>query len=205
MAKKLGKYINMFYKASQVDFKSDTVDAGGLFFRDDIKSALKKMEFSKRIDFTLDTTRDSVQDWANLKKHHMRAAVYLFLAETKAPNKVNCNVLTLNKSSKSKDKLHEENNWCSLVDDVVTKATIMKKAGYATKNWFVNTYVSPIVDPFVNRKRWAVGLEGKVLISDNSEKTITFDKNGVSQTTANVMFTDESCDKIRKKLKAIGL
>lgn len=204
VAKKLSKAINVFYKASQVDFKSDTVDANGLFFCDDIKTALKKMEFSKRIDLTQETTMDSVRDWGDLKKHHMRATVYLFLAETNASSKVNCKVLSLNKSSKSQEKLHLDDKWGSLVDDTVASSSLLQKAGLAAKDWFINTYVSPFVDPVVNRKRWAVGLEGKILLSDDSEKTITFDKNGVSHTTANVTFTDKTYEQIRRKLKAIG-
>lgn len=204
VAKKLSKAINVFYKASQVDFKSDTVDANGLFFCDDIKTALKKMEFSKRIDLTQETTMDSVRDWGDLKKHHMRATVYLFLAETNASSKVNCKVLSLNKSSKSQEKLHLDDKWGSLVDDTVASSSLLQKAGLAAKDWFMGTYVSPFVDPVVNRKRWAVGLEGKILLSDDSEKTITFDKNGVSHTTANVTFTDKTYEQIRRKLKAIG-
>ena len=72
------------------------------------------------------------------------------------------------------------------------------------KEWADETYKDPYEDPIVNQHRWKVGVDGKILMSDNPGKTLTFGNNGLVHATNNMAFTDKSCDELKNMLCSIG-
>ena len=87
---------------------------------------------------------------------------------------------------------------------MVSDPKLPKTTNDKMKEWEAETYYDVDKQQLVNRNRWKVGVEGKILFSDNSEKTMTFDKNGLVKTTDNVTFTDKSYDQLKIKLGSIG-
>ena len=206
VAKLLSSAINALYKASQVDFKSDVIDCGNSSFADSIKSTLSNMTFSKTITLNKTTTDDHDFDWAKLKKHHMRTAAYSFLSTNDVANQLNNDYLSISQPGGNTDNLDDDQNWGNLIDAMVSCpiTTKRQKAKVMAKEWARETFADPAKDSTVNRKRWKVGVEGKILFSDNSEMTMTFDKDGQVRTTENVTLTDKACDEMRRRLRSIG-
>ena len=193
-AQNLSSAINQFYRATNVYFCSDTVSIDSIF-KDDIKKVLADMTFAD-MEITNDLTAKDQGYWDKQKKHYMRLAVYNLLSNASVASKANCEAMSFGSSSKSLEALDNDNNWAKVVNDIVGKGK--------TRNWFARKYFDPAKDAIVNRKRWKVGMEGKILLSDNSEKTITFNKNGEIKATDNVIYTDKSSDEMISKLAAIG-
>lgn len=202
----LKAFIKVFMDSKTKDFNSEMGQNDNLIYNSDINTVLKsKLSFDYNINITKGIDKTSV-NWADLKKHYMRTAVYLLLTDTSVKDKVST-VLNFKSSLKSKDNLQDKGNWESLIDDFVTKPdskSVIKQVGIAIKDWAVSTYGSPWVDSTVNRKRWRVGLEGKILLSDSSDNTITFDNKGVVKSTENAMFTNKTLDNLKQRLMTIG-
>lgn len=184
------------------NFNSENSQNEQLYYSKEINDALEKMTFLEIESVTKDSKKDDVTNWASLKKHYMRTAVYFFLAETSVNDKVK-SVVKFKSSAMNKSALQNITYWRKLVDDIVAKPD-EKGAGAKIKGWFSETYLSPWVDSTVNRKRWRVGLEGKILLSDSSGSTLTFDNNGEVKSRENAMFTDKTVDNLKKLLKSIG-
>jgi len=207
-AKKLSDAIHGLYVATNEGFRSEPdFPLENLYFKKEIRKLVSEMRFTREFDIKKETTLDSVTDWENMKKHFARLFVYLFLADTDVYKVVDYRGLKFRQSSKNKNHLYKDESWHKLVDDFVTKSnTKMEKAKDNVRNlkeWADSTYLSPFTDLLVNMKRWQTGVEGKILFSDNSEKTYSFDKNGVTKYTQNIMFTDRSCDEFKRFLKTI--
>jgi hypothetical protein len=201
-AKKLQDSVCAFTKAKN-NFGHMLAKNKESFYSDEINMALSDMAF-KDIDFTKDTTKNS-EDWPKLRTHYMRTAVYNFLTKKNVTDQVK-SAVAIQSSTLTKDDL-DGGNWEALVNDFVKKPkdkTVLQTIGVATKDWFLGTYISPWKDMKVNRKRWRVGLEGKILLSDSPDNTISFEGNGEVKSRDNAMFTNKTIDKLKSLLMNIG-
>ena len=178
----------------------------GTIFKDAYEAAISKLEFKPELTITKTTNENSIPDWNNLKKHYMRTAVSLFLSEANVADKVNNRFLMLSApaATASKENLEDEVNWMNLVNSMVSNPVLQKETGVMVKEWFEDTYGKLSKGEIGNRHRWKVGVEGKILLSDNSDKTLTFDQNGMVHTTENVTFTKEVSDHLKRVLASIG-
>ena len=152
-------------------------------------------------------TENGEMGWTTLKKHFMRTAVASFLSDGDLQKKVNSyNFLMEIKSATPMGMLSNEDYWQALVDAMVQEVckNWVTKDLRKYKDWANDTYKATFVDQTVNRKRWAVGMKGKILLSDDSQKTITFDDKGEVKATENLTFTDKNHKKMREFLKSIG-
>ena len=203
-AKNLSYAIKLYYKATKVFFCSPKNN--GTIFKDAYEAAISKLEFKPELTITKTTNENSIPDWNNLKKHYMRTAVSLFLSEANVADKVNNRFLMLSApaATASKDQLEDEVNWMNLVNSMVSNPVLPKATGDMVKEWFEDTYGKLSKGEIGNRHRWKVGVEGKILLSDNSDKTLTFDQNGMVHTTENVTFTKEVSDHLKRVLASIG-
>lgn len=203
-ARNLSYAIKLYYKATKVFFCSPKNN--GTIFKDAYEAAISKLEFKPELTITKTTNENSIPDWNNLKKHYMRTAVSLFLSEANVADKVNNRFLMLSApaATASKDQLEDEVNWMNLVNSMVSNPVLPKATGDMVKEWFEDTYGKLSKGEIGNRHRWKVGVEGKILLSDNSDKTLTFDQNGMVHTTENVTFTKEVSDHLKRVLASIG-
>lgn len=203
-AKNLSYAIKLYYKATKVFFCSPKNN--GTIFKDAYEAAISKLEFKPELTITKTTNENSIPDWNNLKKHYMRTAVSLFLSEANVADKVNNRFLMLSApaATASKDQLEDEVNWMNLVNSMVSNPVLPKATGDMVKEWFEDTYGKLSKGEIGNRHRWKVGVEGKILLSDNSDKTLTFDQNGMVHTTENVTFTKDISYHLKRVLASIG-
>ena len=203
-AKNLSNAITNYYQATKVFFCSPKNN--GTIFKDAYEAAISKLEFKPELTITKTTNENSIPNWNNLKKHYMRTAVSLFLSEANVADKVNNRFLMLSApaATANKDQLEDEVNWMNLVNSMVSNPVLQKETGVMVKEWCEDTYGKLSKDEIGNRHRWKVGVEGKILLSDNSDKTLTFDQNGMVHTTENVTFTKEVSDHLKRVLASIG-
>lgn len=204
----LNEAIHTYFVATHKDFNSvENLNLRDEPFSNEIKKTVESLKFDQSININKGTTLNTLNNWENIQKHCARTAVYLFLTHEDVRKAVNSSVLKFKSSQKNKSNLNKDDRWNDLVDDFVTKSvTRMEKAkdnAVALKEWAASTYLSPFTDGTVNMHRWQTGVEGKILFSDNSEKTYSFDKNGATTFAQNMMFTDRSCDNLRRYLKTI--
>ena len=187
-------------------FKSNMPAEGT--FRDILIHVLNGMEFPDlKGKITMEMTEDGDVGWTNQKKHYMRAAVATFLSNRDLQKKVNkYNFYMEIKSTTLSNHYEDENVWATTVENLVQEYcnNPVTEEFRNYKEWAAATYRDSWLDPLVNRKRWKVGVEGKILLSDNSQKTISFDDKGVVKTTENATFTNKSAKKMQKFLKSIG-
>ena len=207
-AKNLSERINTLYWATHINFNADVVDCENLFFANSIKGALKSLSYDKEIPIAKTTTKLSVNDWAAQKKHYMRLAVCSFFSQRdvsdKVFSKVNNKFMTLSEPTGGTDDLANDINWQACVGSMVRKPTAIEKIRLMEKEWADETYKDPYEDPIVNQHRWKVGVDGKILMSDNPGKTMTFGNNGLVHATDNMAFTSKSCDELKNMLCSIG-
>ena len=203
-AKNLSNAITNYYQATKVFFCSPKNN--GTIFKDAYEAAISKLEFKPELTITKTTNENSIPNWNNLKKHYMRTAVSLFLSEANVADKVNNRFLMLSApaATANKENLEDEVNWMNLVNSMVSNPVLQKETGVMVKEWFEDTYGKLSKGEIGNRHRWKVGVEGKILLSDNSDKTLTFDQNGMVHTTENVTFTKEVSDHLKRVLASIG-
>ena len=194
-ANKLKKSILKFMESKQ-NFNSANNQLENSIFNADINDALGKMAFLQIEQITKNTKKEDVTNWDNLKKHYMRTAVYNLLTCKNVKDLVSAGV-KIKSSTKTKENL-DGDNWAALVNDFVAKP----ESGF--KDWVFDTYWDPIKDPFVNRKRWKVGLQGKILLSENSDQTMSFKPDGTVKLNQNAMFTNKTADNLKELLKNIG-
>lgn len=150
------------------------------------------------------TSEDSINDWAAKKKHYMRTAVCLFLPEKDVTDKLNNYYLKISVPQLVGANLADNVTWTAAVLAMVSKPTTGDKIKVALKEWPAETYLDIDKDKLCNLNRWKVGVDGKILFSDNSGKTLSFDNNGVVSSTDNMTFTNKSCDEMIQKLGNIG-
>ena len=203
-AKNLSNAITNYYQATKVIFCKPLNSS--MVFKDAYEAAISNLEFKPELTITKKTNETSITDWKNRKKHYMRTAVSLFLSEASVADKVNNRFLRLSApaATASKENLEDEVNWMNLVNSMVSNPVLPKATGDMVKEWFEDTYGKLSKGEIGNRHRWKVGVEGKILLSDNSDKTLTFDQNGMVHTTENVTFTKEVSDHLKRVLASIG-
>ena len=205
-AQKLSTAIRSLYEAVAVHFISDMPAEGT--FRDSLIPVFNDMDFPAPTDrITMDMTEDGGIIWANLKKHYMRTAVATFLNNRDLQKKVNAyNFYMEIKSAMLSNHYESEDVWATTVESLVQElcSSEFKKELRKYKEWAADTYLDSWLDPLVNRKRWAVGMKGKILLSDDSQKTISFNDKGRIITTENATFTNKSAKKMKEFLKSIG-
>lgn len=207
-ANNLSTAINNLYRAVAIDFKADIQVEGTFRDCNSITNVFNNMVFPDPKDkITMDMTENADYVWSDQKKHFMRKAVATFLSNGDLQKKVNdYNFYMDIKTAAIGDNLQDEVAWGNTVDNMVQEVcnNAAKKDLRTYKEWAKATYWSSWVDPLVNRKRWKVGVQGKILFSDNSQKTISFGDNGGIITTENATFTNKSHKKMREFLKSIG-
>ena len=207
-ARKLSDSIYSLYYFTKVYFNSKDVDCENLIFANSIKGALDSLSYNKEIPIKNDTRKETINDWAAQKKHYMRLAVCSFFSQSelssKVSSKVNNKFMTLSEPTGVADNLADDITWQTCVGSMVSKPTTAEKIRLMIKEWADETYKDPYEDPIVNQHRWKVGVDGKILMSDNPAKTITFDNKGVVHATGNMAFTDKSCDDLKNILCSIG-
>jgi hypothetical protein len=207
-ARKLSDSIYSLYYFTKVYFNSKDVDCENLIFANSIKGALDSLSYNKEIPIKNDTRKETINDWAAQKKHYMRLAVCSFFSQSelssKVSSKVNNKYMTLSEPTGVADNLADDITWQTCVGSMVSKPTTAEKIRLMIKEWADETYKDPYEDPIVNQHRWKVGVDGKILMSDNPGKTMTFDNKGVVHATGNMAFTDKSCDDLKNILCSIG-
>ncbi len=193
-AKKLHRSVRAFTTAKD-DFNLRMAN-NEFVFSAAIGEAIEATELGDIADISKDTVKKDKTFWSKRRKHLIRTAVYNLLTSKNVNDKVKSRV-TFKSSALTKENL-DGDNWAALVNDFVGKP----ESGF--KPWVLETYWDPVKDPFVNRKRWRVGLQGKILLSDSSDNTLSFENNGEVKSRENVVVTDKSMDNLKKLLKSIG-
>ena len=176
-------------------------------FLDEVKKAIKKQEFKGILydKITKDSKAANAGYWERRRKHYKREAVRALLADTDIGKTMTKYDLSLG-SPASKKRLDDADKWKDMVKELVGKTaagTFQEAKQDVFKNWFGDTYADPWKRTTVNRKRWKVGVEGKILLSDHPGKTITFNGKGDPQAQWNVVATDKLADKLEAKLLTI--
>ena len=107
----------------------------------------------------------------------------------------------------------DDNAWKSLVESWITEVSAAAPTGtldFASnlfkdiyKDWPKETFADPWKDATVNRRRWATGANGKILLSDTPNKTISFDDKGASTANNNLIISEKSVTDIINSIKAI--
>ena len=193
--------INNLYKATSESFTSQD-GVGDIAYIKYVKDAIKAMEFKavQSGDVAKDMIEISTGQWENFKKHYRRLAVKKLLADTDIRGEVKNLNLDFNRPGDA-DKLNHADNWSKMVSDLVS-ATSGSSSGIF-KKWWDETYRDPWVDSTANRQRWKVGVEGKILMSDDPNKTITFNKDGDAGAQWNLTATDITAEALKKSLMEI--
>lgn len=71
------------------------------------------------------------------------------------------------------------------------------------KDWFKTNYFDPWVDATYNRRRWASGSDGKILLSDSASKTLHINEDGTIESTNNMVGSSKYIRDIKKYLNTI--
>lgn len=72
------------------------------------------------------------------------------------------------------------------------------------KDWCGTNYIDPWVDTTYNRRRWASGAKGKILMSDSPSATIHISNNGTVEHPNNHTGSNKYIGKVKEVLKEIG-
>ena len=73
----------------------------------------------------------------------------------------------------------------------------------AVKDWWVDNYWDPWTATFYNRHRWKTGVQGKILLSDTPQTTISFEKDGTTYKQVNAIASSKTIFEIRNHLKTL--
>ena len=162
---------------------------------------------------TKDSQEDKAINWDDLTKLYRRKAVFKLVAgacsQIAATDKVKLSATY----DGSKD-VADDSAWKSLVESWVTEPSAAEpkaildyggslfKDGF-TKEWLWDTFASPWVDTTYNRRRWATGSNGKILLSDSPDRTISFDPTGASKALKNLIISDKAVDAIINSIKSL--
>ena len=162
---------------------------------------------------TKDSQEDKAINWDDLTKVYRRKAVFKLVAgacsQIAATDKVKLSATY----DGSKD-VADDSAWKSLVESWVTEPSAAEpkaildyggslfKDGF-TKEWLWDTFASPWVDTTYNCRRWATGSNGKILLSDSPDSTISFDATGASKAQKNLIISDKAVDTIMNRIKSL--
>lgn len=162
---------------------------------------------------TKDSQEDKTINWEYLTKLYRRKAVFKLVAgacsQIAATDKVKLSATY----DGSKD-VADDSAWKSLVESWATEPSAAEpkaildyggslfKDGF-TKEWLWDTFASPWVDTTYNRRRWATGSNGKILLSDSPDSTISFDPTGASKALKNLILSDKAVETIMNRIKSL--
>lgn len=73
----------------------------------------------------------------------------------------------------------------------------------AVKDWFNDNYLDPWKTTVYNRHRWKTGVQGKILLSDTPETTISFEKDGTAYKQINAIASNKTIFNIRDHIKTL--
>ena len=162
---------------------------------------------------TKDSQEDKTINWDDLTKLYRRKAVFKLVAEACSKIAATDKVKLSATYDGSKD-VADDSAWKSLVESWVTEPSAAEpkaildyggslfKDGF-TKEWLWDTFASPWVDTTYNRRRWATGSNGKILLSDSPDSTISFDATGASKAQKNLIISDKAVDTIINRIKSL--
>lgn len=104
--------------------------------------------------------------------------------------------------------------WASYVDLALNEATTaipattgkkikQKVLNNPFKDWFMENYLDAWVDATYNRKRWATGSEGKILLSDSPDSTINIKADGTIDSCPNATISGKYVRVFKNMIKNI--
>jgi hypothetical protein len=191
-----------------------------LIFEDEVKQAISDTFDDLHFSFSIDD--DSAKllsthtaELEKVEKKWRRKAIYklLQLVKSKAGD-----LYTLDVTYDDSKDVINDSNWKSIVDGWKTKqlspssptglvdnvlSFSSNKFTNDWKNWWNNTQVDPWKDATSNHRRWKTSVEGKILFSDQANKTTSIDANGAIVTKANFVASDKYIEKLKNKIKNI--
>ena len=93
----------------------------------------------------------------------------------------------------------------TMIDKIKGKAKSVFKTIWNSpvKDWFKTNYFDPWVDATYNRRRWASGSDGKILLSDSASKTLHINEDGTIESTNNMVGSSKYIRDIKKYLNTI--
>jgi hypothetical protein len=222
--KNLAKNLAAAFATLEKSFEDLALANNDNIFKDEVQTALNTIfDELKGKDCILKTindkslTKDSQEDktinWDDLTKLYRRKTVFKLVAEAcskvAATDKVKVSA-TYNGSTDVAD----DSAWKSQVESWVTEPSAAEpkaildyggslfKDGF-TKEWLWDTFASPWVDTTYNRRRWATGSNGKILLSESPDSTINFDPTGASKALKNLIMSDKAVDAIINSIKSL--
>lgn len=101
------------------------------------------------------------------------------------------------------------NGWFAPIETapITTIGNAVKGVGKdklaAVKDWFVDNYFDPWKNTFVSRHRWKTGVQGKILLSDSPESTISFEKDGSAYRQVNAVASSKYICDLRDYIKSL--
>jgi len=184
------------YSQDNIDFG----EAGAPSYAKYVKEAIKKQKFSA-VSSTDVTKEPGNKEWGNIKTNYKRKAVKTLLADTNIGKTAKNYNLSIGNPGDN-DNLDNNDNWSDMVGKLIAASDGEQKTK-TLKHRFQDSYVQPWIDSTVNRRRWKVGVKGKILLSDNPAETITFNKDGEPNHSWNLVGTEVSAAKLKAKLLSI--
>lgn len=157
------------------------------------------------------TQEDKSINWDDISKKYRRKAVFKLVGDAKVAD---TDKVKLQATYNQATDVTDDNAWKSLVEGwvkevkIATVPTGIKDFGLNLfksnfKEWPMETFADPWTDATVNRRRWATGANGKILLSDTPNKTIIFDDKGASTAKKNIIISEKSVTDIINSIKAI--
>lgn len=203
-------------------FEDLSLPANNNIFKDEVQTALNtifteligdagilKDIYDKKPD--KNTQEDKSINWDDISKKYRRKAVFKLVGDAKIAD---LDKVKLKATYNQATDVTDDNAWKSLVESWITEvspatvptgtldfASNLFKGIY--KDWPTETFLDPWKDATVNRRRWATGANGKILLSDTPNKTISFDAKGASAANNNLIISEKSVTDIINSIKAI--
>lgn len=160
------------------------------------------------------TTVEENYDWDKIKKKFRRKAVYHLLDSIKSKSNLRTSrFFKLNVKYDSTIDVTDEAVWNALVKSWVTESSAIEITNPIKENdnmlvqmgskmvddyidWAKESFIDPILDNTWNHRRWATGVNGQILMSNEAGKTIRFDPNGVSAVHINAEVSSKVSEKL---------
>ena len=169
------------------------------------------------IDASFTKSTDIQEIGGKLKTIWKRRAVLSFLSKVKA--QFNKDMGVTNAIATPPDlataiDIEKADKWASYVDLALNEATTAMPATTGqkikkilldnpVKDWFMENYGDAWVDATYNRKRWATGSEGKILLSDSPDSTINIKADGTIDSCPNATISDKYVRVFKNMIKNI--
>lgn len=133
--------------------------------------------------------------WKNIKSAMTRYAIYKYLSSK--------DYLSQDKSKiSSVDDAYDNEKWKEYVKSLEGNNSFLDKVDSITQNEFIQI-MNPISDFINDQKQWSHGYEGRILMSDKSDKTAFFDNDLNMKPHPNRVNFEENITKLRELLNLI--